>query len=148
MTKYITILLAMFLVLPVVADDHKHKKAKAKAKRAFEPLADLFVMADKDKDGTISYLEHEDFISMQAEKGRERFAELDADNDNSVSSAEAKAFAKRKVREMMGKRKEIAEKIRKESKGDRMRERERYEEYRRMEEMKNKKKKNLSESLN
>ena len=148
MTKYITILLAMFLVLPVVADDHKHKKAKAKAKRAFEPLADLFVMADKDKDGTISYLEHEDFISMQAEKGRERFAELDADNDNSVSSAEAKAFAKRKVREMMGKRKEIAEKIRKESKGDRMRERERYEEYRRAEEMKNKKKKNLSESLN
>ena len=148
MTKYITILLAMFLVLPVVADDHKHKKAKAKAKRAFEPLADLFVMADKDKDGTISYLEHEDFISMQAEKGRERFAELDADNDNSVSSAEAKAFAKRKIREMMGKRKEIAEKIRKESKGDRMRERERYEEYRRMEEMKNKKKKNLSESLN
>ena len=148
MTKYITILLAMFLVLPVVADDHKHKKAKAKAKRAFEPLADLFVMADKDKDGTISYLEHEDFISMQAEKGRERFAELDADNDNSVSSAEAKAFAKRKIREMMGKRKEIAEKIRKESKGDRMRERERYEEYRRMEEMKNKKKENLSESLN
>jgi len=148
MTKYITILLAMFLVLPVVADDHKHKKAKAKAKRAFEPLADLFVMADKDKDGTISYLEHEDFISMQAEKGRERFAELDADNDNSVSSAEAKAFAKRKIREMMGKRKEIAEKIRKESKGDRMRERERYEEYRRAEEMKNKKKKNLSESLN
>ena len=148
MTKYITVLLAMFLVLPVVADDHKHKKAKAKAKRAFEPLADLFVMADKDKDGTISYLEHEDFISMQAEKGRERFAELDADNDNSVSSAEAKAFAKRKVREMMGKRKEIAEKIRKESKGDRMRERERYEEYRRMEEMKNKKKENLSESLN
>ena len=148
MTKYITILLAMFLVLPVVADDHKHKKAKAKAKRALEPLADLFVMADKDKDGTISYLEHEDFISMQAEKGRERFAELDADNDNSVSSAEAKAFAKRKVREMMGKRKEIAEKIRKESKGDRMRERERYEEYRRMEEMKNKKKENLSESLN
>ena len=148
MTKYITILLAMFLVLPVVADDHKHKKAKAKAKRAFEPLADLFVMADKDKDGTISYLEHEDFISMQAEKGRERFAELDADNDNSVSSAEAKAFAKRKIREMMGKRKEIAEKIRKESKGDRMRERERYEEYRRTEEMKNKKKKNLSESLN
>ena len=148
MTKYITVLLAMFLVLPVVADDHKHKKAKAKAKRALEPLADLFVMADKDKDGTISYLEHEDFISMQAEKGRERFAELDADNDNSVSSAEAKAFAKRKVREMMGKRKEIAEKIRKESKGDRMRERERYEEYRRMEEMKNKKKENLSESLN
>tara|TARA_Y100000994_G_scaffold248808_1_gene257719 strand:+ start:517 stop:963 length:447 start_codon:yes stop_codon:yes gene_type:complete len=148
MTKYITILLAMFLVLPVVADDHKHKKAKAKAKRAFEPLADLFVMADKDKDGTISYLEHEDFISMQAEKGRERFAELDADNDNSVSSAEAKAFAKRKIREMMGKRKEIAEKIRKESNGDRMRERERYEEYRRAEEMKNKKKKNLSESLN
>lgn len=148
MTKYITILLAMFLVLPVVADDHKHKKAKAKAKRALEPLADLFVMADKDKDGTISYLEHEDFISMQAEKGRERFAELDADNDNSVSSAEAKAFAKRKIREMMGKRKEIAEKIRKESKGDRMRERERYEEYRRMEEMKNKKKENLSESLN
>ena len=148
MTKYITVLLAMFLVLPVVADDHKHKKAKAKAKRALEPLADLFVMADKDKDGTISYLEHEDFISMQAEKGREKFAELDADNDNSVSSAEAKAFAKRKVREMMGKRKEIAEKIRKESKGDRMRERERYEEYRRMEEMKNKKKENLSESLN
>ena len=148
MTKYTTVLLAMFLVLPVVADDHKHKKAKAKAKRALEPLADLFVMADKDKDGTISYLEHEDFISMQAEKGRERFAELDADNDNSVSSAEAKAFAKRKVREMMGKRKEIAEKIRKESKGDRMRERERYEEYRRMEEMKNKKKENLSESLN
>ena len=148
MTKYITVLLAMFLVLPVVADDHKHKKAKAKAKRALEPLADLFVMADKDKDGTISYLEHEDFISMQAEKGRERFAELDADNDNSVSSAEAKAFAKRKVREMMRKRKEIAEKIRKESKGDRMRERERYEEYRRMEEMKNKKKENLSESLN
>ena len=148
MTKYITVLLAMFLVLPVVADDHKYKKAKAKAKRALEPLADLFVMADKDKDGTISYLEHEDFISMQAEKGRERFAELDADNDNSVSSAEAKAFAKRKVREMMGKRKEIAKKIRKESKGDRMRERERYEEYRRMEEMKNKKKENLSESLN
>ena len=144
MTKYITILLAMFLVLPVVADDHKHKKAK----RAFEPLADLFVMADKDKDGTISYLEHEDFISMQAEKGRERFAELDTDNDNSVSTKEAKAFAKRKIGEMMAKRKEIAEKIRKESKGDRMRERERYEEYRRMEEMKNKKKENLSESLN
>ena len=144
MTKYITILLAMFFVLPVVADDHK----KAKAKRAFEPLRDLFVMADKDKDGTISYLEHEDFISMQAEKGRERFAELDTDNDNSVSTKEAKAFAKRKIGEMMAKRKEIAEKIRKESKGDQMRERERYEEYRRMEEMKNKKKENLSESLN
>ena len=148
MTKYITVLLAMFLVLPVVADDHKHKKVKAKAKRAFEPLADLFVMADKDKDGAISYLEHEDFISMQAEKGRQRFAELDTDNDNSVSTKEAKAFAKEKIRKMREKRKEIGEKIRKESKGDRMRERERYEEYRRMEEMKNKKKENLSESLN
>ena len=144
MTKYITILLAMFLVLPVVADDHK----KAKAKRAFEPLRDLFVIADKDKDGTISYLEHEDFISMQAEKGRERFAELDADNDNSVSTEEAKAFAMEKMRNMREKRKEIADKIRKESKGERIRERERYEEYRRAEEMKNKKKKNLSESLN
>ena len=144
MTKYITILLAMFLVLPVVADDHK----KAKAKRAFEPLRDLFVIADKDKDGTISYLEHEDFISMQAEKGRERFAELDANNDNSVSSAEAKAFATEKMKKMREKRKEIAEKIRKDSKGDRIRERERYEEYRRAEEMKNKKKNNLSELLN
>ena len=148
MTKYITILLAMFLVLPVVADDHKHKKAMAKAKRAFEPLADLFVMADKDKDGTISYLEHEDFISMQAEKGRQRFAELDTDNDNSVSTKEAKAFAREKIRKMKEKRKEIGEKIRKESKGDRMRERERYEEYyRRVEEMKNKKE-NLSGIIN
>lgn len=135
MTKYITVLLAMFLVLPVVADDHK----KAKAKRALEPLRDFFVMADKDKDGAISYLEHEDFISMQAEKGRQRFAELDTDNDNSVSTKEAKAFAREKIRKMKEKRKEIGEKIRKESKGDRMRERERYEEYRRMEEMKNKK---------
>jgi hypothetical protein len=84
---------------------------------------------------------------MQAEKGRQRFAEIDTDNDNSVSTKEAKAFAKKKIRKMREKRKEIGEKIRKESKGDRMRERERYEEYRRMEEMKNKKE-NLSGIIN
>ena len=82
MTKYITVLLAMFLVLPVVADDHK----KAKAKRALEPLRDLFVMADKDKDGAISYLEHEDFISMQAEKGRQK-RESFWNNKLNISSA-------------------------------------------------------------
>ena len=80
----------------------------------FQPLKDLFKAADKNKDGEISYVEHEDFIAMQANKGRERFAELDADGNNSVSKKEARDFAIEKLKKMQKKRENMMdERIRK-----------------------------------
>ena len=71
MIKFITFIFVSCFCVSALAFDQKPREP-------FQPLKDLFKQADKNKDGEISYVEHEDFIAMQANKGRERFAELDA----------------------------------------------------------------------
>ncbi|MBR87595.1 MAG: hypothetical protein CMK38_01470, partial [Porticoccaceae bacterium] len=93
---------------------------------------DLFKQADKNKDGEISYVEHEDFIAMQANKGRERFAELDADGNNSVSKKEARDFAIEKLKNMQKKRENMMDERIRKLEGWDGKKRERFEELRRM----------------
>ena len=67
MIKFITFIFVSCFCVSALAFDQKSREP-------FQPLKDLFKQADKNKDGEISYVEHEDFIAMQANKGRERFA--------------------------------------------------------------------------
>ena len=101
MVKKIIIILVLTACASAYSFDQKkpsHSLDK-KTHGAFQPLKDLFKQADKDKDGAISFLEHEDFVVMQSEKGRERFKELDADGDNIVTASEAHAFAVKKLKQ-------------------------------------------------
>ena len=66
------LVLAMTLPFSVAADHHRGNGQDG-------PVSKLFKMADSDKDGQVSYDEHEAFIAMQADKGRERFNKMDSD---------------------------------------------------------------------
>ena len=125
MIKFITFIFVSCFCVSVLAFDQKPREP-------FQPLKDLFKQADKNKDGEISYVEHEDFIAMQANKGRERFAELDADGNNSVSKKEARDFAVKKLKKMQKKRENMMDERIRKLEGWDGKKRERFEELRRM----------------
>ena len=101
MVKKIIIMLVLTACASAYSFDQKKPSYSLDKKThgSFQPLKDLFKQADKDKDGAISLLEHEDFVAMQSERGRERFKELDADGDNIVTASEAHAFAVKKLKQ-------------------------------------------------
>ena len=125
MIKFITFIFVSCFCVSALAFDQKPRES-------FQPLKDLFKQADKNKDGEISYVEHEDFIAMQANKGRERFAELDADGNNSVSKKEARDFAVKKLKKMQKKRENMMDERIRKLEGWDGKKRERFEELKRM----------------
>ncbi len=114
MIKFITFIFVSCFCVSALAFDQKPREP-------FQPL-----------DGEISYVEHEDFIAMQANKGRERFAELDADGNNSVSKKEARDFAIEKLKKMQKKRENMMDERIRKLEGWDGKKRERLEELRRM----------------
>ena len=95
MTKIIILILTLLLSVMAVADHHKDVGR-------YRHRGDLFAAADADKDGKVSFDEHEAMIAEMAVKGRERFNEMDADSDGYVTKEEAKAMRKT-IRERMKK---------------------------------------------
>ena len=91
------LVLAMALSFSVAADHHRGNGQDG-------PVSKLFKMADSDKDGQVSYDEHEAFIAMQADKGRERFNKMDSDGYGYISKKEAKEAGKAVRKEMMKKK--------------------------------------------
>ena len=65
MKKIILILTGIVLSFSVMADDHKSLRKDPQSRNFFK-------MMDLDQDGKVSYEEHEAFVAMQADKGRER----------------------------------------------------------------------------
>ena len=95
MNNAIMLLLTLLMPLMAVADHHKDVGGD-------RHRGDLFAAADADKDGKVSFDEHEAMIAEMAVKGRERFNEMDADSDGYVTKEEAKAMRKT-IRERMKK---------------------------------------------
>jgi|TARA_B110000037_G_C17025411_1_gene467169 Ca2+-binding EF-hand superfamily protein len=93
MKKIILILTGVVLSFSVMADDHKSLREGPQARNFFK-------MADLDQDGKVSYAEHEVFVAMQADKGRERFNSMDANADGYVTKEEAKEARKTLMKRM------------------------------------------------
>jgi Ca2+-binding EF-hand superfamily protein len=87
MKKIILILTGIVLSFSVMADDHKSLRKDPQSRNFFK-------MMDLDQDGKVSYEEHEAFVAMQADKGRERFNSMDANSDGYVTKEEAKEVRK------------------------------------------------------
>jgi Ca2+-binding EF-hand superfamily protein len=87
MRTYLFLVLAMTLSFSVAADHHRGNGQGG-------PVSKLFKMADSDKDGQVSYDEHEAFIAMQADKGRERFNKMDGDDNGYISKKEERHASK------------------------------------------------------
>lgn len=98
MKNIILILMGVVLSFSVMADDHKSLREGPQARNFFK-------MADLDQDGKVSYAEHEVFVAMQADKGRERFNSMDANSDGYVTKEEAKEVRKKFKKRMKGLRK-------------------------------------------
>ena len=107
MKKLLVIILGVFLTLSVAADHHKDSKRDSRA-------MDIFEMADSDKDGKVSYAEHESFVAMQADKGRESFNRMDSDSDGYITKQEAqkvrKKLKKKKKKDKKGRKDRIRKK--------------------------------------
>ena len=93
MKKIILILTGIVLSFSVMADDHKSLRKDPQSRNFFK-------MMDLDQDGKISYEEHEAFVAMQADKGRERFNSMDANSDGYVTKEEAKEVRKTLMKRM------------------------------------------------
>jgi Ca2+-binding EF-hand superfamily protein len=87
MRTYLFLVLTMTLSFSVAADHHRGNEQSG-------PVSKLFKMADSDKDGQVSYDEHEAFIAMQADKGRERFNKMDTDGNGYITKKEVKEVGK------------------------------------------------------
>ena len=85
--------MGVVLSFSVMADDHKSLREGPQARNFFK-------MADLDQDGKVSYAEHEVFVAMQADKGRERFNSMDANSDGYVTKEEAKEVRKTLMKRM------------------------------------------------
>ena len=103
MSNYVFFIVIMTLSFSVLADHHKGPGKSG-------PGEKLFKMADSDNDGQVSYDEHEVFIAMQADKGRERFNKMDSDGNGYVTKKEAKEESKAMRKKMMQKKKGMREK--------------------------------------
>jgi|TARA_B110000503_G_scaffold3592_1_gene4756 hypothetical protein len=99
MRTYLFLVLAMTLSFSVAADHHRGNGQGG-------PVSKLFKMADSDKDGQVSYDEHEAFIAMQADRGRERFNKMDSDGNGYISKKEAKEGGNAMRKKMMEKKKD------------------------------------------
>ena len=93
MKTLILILTGVSLSFPVMAESPMNLGKALKARS-------LFKVADSNQDGKVSYAEHEAFIAMQVEKGRERFKTMDLNSDGYITKDEAKE-ARKKFREAM-----------------------------------------------
>ena len=102
-SNYVFFILIMSLSFSVLADHHKGPEKSG-------PGEKLFKMADSDNDGQVSYDEHEVFIAMQADKGRERFNKMDGDGNGYVTKKEAKEESIAMRKKMMKKKKDMREK--------------------------------------
>lgn len=99
MSRMIIFLFTALLSVSILADHHKGNGKD-------RPKGDLFKQGDTDKDGRVSYDEHEKMIARMAEKGREHFNRMDADSDGFVTKDEAKAMrGKMKKRHKMQRKK-------------------------------------------
>tara|TARA_B110000003_G_scaffold172486_1_gene172024 strand:+ start:1436 stop:1774 length:339 start_codon:yes stop_codon:yes gene_type:complete len=102
MRKTIIFLFTALLSVSILAEHHKGNGKD-------RPKGDLFKQADADKDGRVSYDEHEIMIARMADKGREHFNRMDADSDGFVTKDEAKAMrGKMKKRHKMKRKKRKA----------------------------------------
>ena len=70
MKMLILILTGVALSFPVMAENPMNLGKALKTRS-------LFKVADSNQDGKVSYAEHEAFIAMQVEKGRDRFKNMD-----------------------------------------------------------------------